>query len=305
MRDHIGARPWLLPHLLAVVAVVGLAGSLLSITADQQPAQPLAPKPGALRARGDGVIVDWSDAPAAEAEARHALGQSEQWVVEIEQILFEDRPAASRPIEVRFNGDARIGDPPRYRVPHVDARGVVQLYRYGPSHVAALPHELVHAVLRRQGVPYPGFDEEGLANWVAHRLRPSFPGFPAYDHPLELIVGHWHEVGARIPLATLRERQRELNLKCSFQAYPLRASFFLYLGDRFGDDPMRAFARSMGQVDVYQRLFGASLEELEQRWLDVVLADYERLEGREALRQSYLRQPAISSAYVCTPGVDF
>jgi hypothetical protein len=68
---------------------------------------------------------------------------------------------------------------------------------------------------------------------------------------------------------------------------------------------MRAFARSMGQVDVYQRLFGASLEELEQRWLDVVLADYERLEGREALRQSYLRQPAISSAYVCTPGVDF
>jgi len=262
-------------------------------------------KQSAQASGGSTVQVYWADAPAAAADAATALNRADRWVPEIERMLFGVAAQRRRLIEVRLNGDARYGDPVRYRVPHVDYAGTVQLYQYGSTHLDALPHELVHAVLRREDVPYAFFDEEGLANYIAYQLRPALPGFPAYDHPLELVVGHWDSVGGRIPLTTLRARHGELNLKCSFQAYPVRASFFLYLGERFGSGTMRDFVTAMGREDAYESTFGAPLAELERDWLSDVRERFARLPERTALLESYLSQPAVRGAYTCTAGRDF
>ncbi len=230
-------------------ALVGVSSLLAPSAAQSESVALLAP---ALQSRdGAAVVVDWSKAPSAEAEAIEGLRLADGWVVEIEEIIFNRALKRSRLIEVRFNGDARHGNPPTYRVPHVDFRGVVELYQYGPSHLAALPHELVHAVLRREDIPYGLFDEEGFAAYVGYAVRPSFPGFPVYGHPLDVVVGHWTSTGHGIPLGTLRSRHRELNLKCSFQSYALRTAFYLYLGNRFGAETMRDMLGLMGTSGVY------------------------------------------------------
>ncbi len=152
---------------------------------------------------------------------------------------------------------------------------------------------------------YGLFDEEGLASYVGYELRPTFPGFPVYGTPLDVVVGHWTSTGHGIPLATLRSQHRELNLKCSFQGYAFRASLFIYLGDRFGAATMRDFVAHMGKDNAYEQTFGFSLEELETHWRSAILEQFEARVNRQVLVDSYLSQPAVANAYVCTAGVDF
>jgi hypothetical protein len=250
------------------------------------------------------VVVDWDD-PTAEAEAPAARELAEQVLPAIEDILFQRRITAPRAIRISLHGDFYGGQPPRTRVPHVDSRGVVHLYRYGPSHLQALPHELVHAILRREGVPYGRFDEEGLAAWVADVVRRSNDGFPTYGQQPDVVAGHWVANGLAVPLSRARADRGDLNLRCSFQIYSLRQSFFIDLGARHGSAAMRRLLGAMGTRDAYRDAFGADLGDLEREWQERLQVAYAEIPDRAAQYARYRAMPALESISPCVPGRDF
>lgn len=262
------------------------------------------PRTAAAQTAAPTVIVEWDDDSAA-SEAHAAQKMAEKLLAPIEAELFTERRASSRPIRIHLHGDFFGGNPPRARVPHVDFRGDVHLYRYGPTHLHALPHELVHAVLRRKGVPYGGFDEEGLAAWVADQVHPSDAGFPTYGQAADLVAGHWQASDLLIPLTRIRSEFGNLNLRCSFQAYSLRKAFFLDLGERHGAGAMRGFFAVMDTPDASETAFGAGLAQLEAAWLERVRAAYAAQPDRVELRRIYRAQPALDELNPCVPGRDF
>ncbi len=250
------------------------------------------------------VVVDW-DATDAADEAHAAEKMAEKLVPAIEQELFQRRIESPRPIRITLHGDFYGGNPPQARVPHVDAAGTVHLYRYGPTHLHAMAHELVHAVLRRENVPYGRFDEEGLAAWVSHVVRPSNAGFPTYGQDPAVVSGHWLVSGLAIPMNQIRDDFRGLNLRCSFQTYSLRNAFFIDLGEQQGNDAMRRFLQTMRSPSAFSDTFGSTLIELEREWLARVERRYERTPNAADLRREYRALPALDDVNACAPGRDF
>lgn len=209
---------------------------------------------------------------------------------------------ASR-IVVALNGPAEQPDG-SWGYPRVDGRGTIHLYRYTDApegYFSALAHEIVH-VLRRDRMPYHDwFFEEGFAEFVARRVDTSQDGFPWYGYPVEIVAAQWIMEGEDIPLTTLREHHRSVNLPCKLQSYALRGSFFHWLGETYGDGKLIAMsaADAAGSLPDYERFFGKSFEALEKEWRKALIAAYEASERGETLARQYRRKSPAQYLTVC------
>lgn len=203
---------------------------------------------------------------------------------------------------VLFDGPAERPDGD-WAYPRVDSFQRIHLVSYDPSgwsYLSPLAHELAHVFRNSRATPpRDWFLEEGMAEFVARRVEPDKKGFPTYEYPLTVVAGQWLARGQGIPMTELRARHDELNLPCKLQAYSLRASFFLYLGDTFGDAELLRFGEEHRDGTGYGTAFGAPLPDLAERWEADLRARYAAFEDADRLAREYREQSPARYQPVC------
>jgi hypothetical protein len=207
---------------------------------------------------------------SSEAEMRSLLEEGEAFRAAILAISPPDtRPDST--IEVRLHGGFRS------QSPYVDSTGTVHLWRFSPEeggYRALFAHELVHAVAFDQLAekdslmsPDLGFYSEGWAEYAALLVDPEKKGFPLFGFAEDVVVGHWVRHGG-LTLAALREGHEELNKRCEFQGYILRASWFRYVDEVLGREVLLDLvsAREGWAPDAVEAVLHKTLEEVDADW---------------------------------------
>lgn len=275
---------------------------LFAVLASLVLAAPLSAQTG--RGETDHLIVEWVEGTPPEViEAAKAEG--ERYYSALAEMLNYE-PAWR--VTILLQGRAERPDGSR-GFPRVDSYGRIHLYQFEStieSYFSALAHEMVH-VFRFRRQPNPDwFFEEGFAEFIALRVDSSLDGFPWYGFSPIVAAGQWLARGEDIPLATLRERHREINQRCKAQSYTLRSDFFHYLGRTHGNAAVLAMATEdeAGDLTQYQEHFGASFATLAERWRKDLIARFERFEGSEEQGRLFRESP-IQYAPVCRRGQEF
>lgn len=225
-------------------------------------------------------VILAAEGEGSPTQLARAGDRAERAYETLRDLLGEER-APARKLVVVLEGDGLAGGD---RYPHVDARGVIHLYRFTEEfddHFDSLLHEMVHAFRRATGGLWvDGFREEGLAQAIVVAVDPPAFHFPLYGHPLDLVAGHLAATERDIPLETLRNMHRELNLSCRLQSYVQRASFFQYLTREFGLDAVISlvYDRPAGGADPFLMTFGSPLMSLAEGWREDALLRYRALD---------------------------
>lgn len=251
------------------------------LPADARPARPTAPEPTETPARFETrhFVILAAEGEGSPTRLARAGDRAERAFETLRELLGEKRTPA-RKLTVVLEGDGLAGGD---LYPHVDARGVIHLYRFTEEfddHFDSLLHEMVHAFRRATGRRWvDGFREEGLAQAIVLSVEPPEIHFPLWGHPLDLVAGHLVATERDIPVATLRQMHRELNLPCRLQSYVQRASFFEHLMREYGLDAVISlvYDRPTGGVDPFVMAFGRPLDALAQGWREALLVRYRTL----------------------------
>jgi hypothetical protein len=251
------------------------------------------------------LIVRWVDGVSLDA-IEAAKSDGEGYYAAIAQRLGQEPPAK---ITIVLDGPAERADGSRAH-PHVDAFARILLYQYGPdwrSYFSALAHEMFHVFRFQRRTQADWFFEEGFAEFVALRVDESLGGFPWFDFPVAVVAGQWIASDEDIPLVTMQENHKSINLPCRAQSYTLRSAFLDYLGRTFGDDAVMKMAAEerAGDLDQYVRYFGADLPTLAATWREAALTEYQKLPDAAAQAQRYRKESPIQYIPVCEPGKDF
>ncbi len=195
-------------------------------------------------------------------------------------------------IEVRLNGNLRR------QTPFVDSLGTVQLWRFSAEeggYQALFAHELVHAVAFDQLAeadslesPDLGFYSEGWAEYAALRVDPGKTGFPLYGFDEDVVAGHWVNHGG-LTLARLRAAHEELNKRCEFQGYILRASWFHYVDDVLGREVLLDLVAARGgwSPGAIEAILGQRLDRVDADWRAWVRARYTAHPNAESEAEAY------------------
>ncbi len=260
--------------------------------------------------------VYWNDSETTAAELASVLAAAEDSYERLDTFLGCDRMPGSR-LVIQLEGDGQTPDH-RFNFPHVGARGHIHLYRFpgtGGEYQAQMTHEMVHAFRAVSGLAAEheadwatgfGFVEEAFAEFAARAVQPTQSGFPLYGTPVGVAAAAYITTGQDIPMTALMERH-ELNLRCLIQAYPLRASFFQYLAERFGKDRLFAFAYSHTPVTAasYLEAFDESPQALTTAWRAWELEAFAKVPDGAKAVDAYLNDTPGKFFPKCTAGKDF
>lgn len=222
------------------------------------------------------IVADTHTSSEAEMQALIERGET------LHAAIVAISPPDMRPdpvVDVRLNGRLRK------QTPYVDTTGTIQLWRFAAEeggYQALFAHELVHAIAYDQLAqsdslesPDLGFYSEGWAEYAALQVDPEKTGFPLYTFDEDVVAGHWVRHGG-LPLARLREAHAELNKRCEFQAYILRASWFHYVDEVLGRQVLLNLvaAREGWAREAIEAVLGRSLDAVDADWRAWVRARY-------------------------------
>lgn len=228
---------------------------------------------------------------SSEAEMQSLLEKGETLHAAIVAISPQDmRPDST--IEVRLHGNLRR------QTPYVDGEGTIHLWRFSREeggYEAIYAHEIVHAIgfdaaVERGALEWPdlGFYSEGWAEYAALLVDTGKTSFPLYTFDEDVVAGHWVAHG-RLSLATLRARHEELNKRCEFQAYIMRASWFRYVDEVLGREVLLELvaAREGWTPAAVEETLGKSLDEVDANWRTWVSARYAAHPNADAEAEAY------------------
>lgn len=255
------------------------------------------------RAEAEHLIIEWADGVPTEA-VEAAKDEGARFYALVAGALGHGPPSK---VTILLNGDPERADGSR-GYPRVDGFGRIHLYQFTPdvsSYFSALAHEMVH-VFRITRPNKDWFFEEAFAEFVALKIDPSLDGFPWFGFPVDLVAGQWIAAGEDIPLTTLQERHKQLNLTCKAQSYALRASFFLWLAQTYGEGAVYAMATQerAGERSQYRQFFGDDLDALASKWRADALEAFRAIDDGESRADAYRDSP-IKYMTVCKEGDQF
>lgn len=228
-----------------------------------------------------------------KSEMLQGIAHGEKFYSAIAQIIpkkFKLAPV----IHVNLNGNAGS------EYSHVDGTGTVQLYRSSfdeGGYWSLFAHELVHAVgfqsAKESGAlswPSLGFYSEGWAEYLALKIAPDKRGFPFYGLSENVVVGYWLK-HSDLTLEMLRNKHSELNWQCLIQAYPMRASWFKYVVEKYGIKAVATIMYSGREMttEIVEEILGESLTVIDQDWKRWVLKNYKNTPESEKHISEYLR----------------
>lgn len=189
------------------------------------------------------------------------------------------------------------------QAPYVDGNGAIQLWRYSEvegGYLSMLPHELVHAVgfdtAEKMGAlewKSLGFYNEGWAEYAAHLISPDKTGFPFYGFDRNIVAGYWISKEGPI-LQEYRDAHNELNLTCSLQSYPLRASWFEYVDETYGRNAILEIMYGGREMtpQVVEEVLGNPLSEIDAAWQKWITNKYRANPNADSLAKSYVERIA-------------
>jgi hypothetical protein len=292
MRTLIGFDHWAV-RALALLALAG-AGT-------QEPTTQ-GPLPSDFDAREVTAhfVVLWRADETGTEEAAAVTARAEELYAAI-QTFVDGRFAPEERLVLMLSGDGVRADGTS-SVPHVDGTGRIHVFRYpGNGYLGELAHELVHALRFGSLKHFDGFFEEGFAELVNLNVAPEQVGFPRYGFPLTVVAGHWVARDEDVPLLDLQRKHTQLNMPCRVKAYPLRASFFVYLTDTYGLDKMLALAapETPATLKRYEDVLGTPFEQLAAEWRAALATDFAAWPEAKARAESWLAQTPIRFFPIC------
>ncbi len=242
----------------------------------------------------------WNDGAISDEGLEQMKRDGETYYAAIRDMLGD---APGHKILVLIQGPAQRPDG-TWAYPRVDMFGRVHLYRFGPTYhdyFGAYAHELVHAMRIGRKPHHDWFFEEGLAEFIALRVDEGLRGFPWYGFPVVVVAGQWLVSGEDIPLRTLRDRHREINLPCKAQSYTLRSAFFDHLGRTYGNEAVLGMARedAAGALADYEKFLGKGFDALVAEWRAALLAAFEAVEDATEQAARYRSESPIAFMPVC------
>jgi hypothetical protein len=136
--------------------------------------------------------------------------------------------------------------------------------------------------------PDLGFYSEGWAEYAALVVHSGKTGFPLYGFDEDAVAGHWVAHGG-LTLSKLRTAHVELNQRCEFQAYVLRASWFRHLDEVLGHEVLLALvaAREGWTPEAVEAVLGMSLDEVDAEWRAWVSARYAAHPNADSEAEAY------------------
>lgn len=195
-------------------------------------------------------------------------------------------------LEGDFNPDFGIGG-------HVDEFGYIRLYRMPEEeggYLAHTDHELVHA-FRFQAIAQSDkikwanmpFLEEGLAEYFSIRFFSEKNNFSTYDLPLEVVAAFWLQYNPALDLQEARTKHLEFNQFCSYQIYPLRASWIAFIHDEFGKEKLLelVFPDQSPNDDFLLNLLGKNYAQLDQDWKVAISRKVANISNLDSLYNNY------------------
>lgn len=183
---------------------------------------------------------------------------------------------------------------------HLDENGTIQLYRSSSQeggYWSLFAHELVHAVgfesaqeIGALAWSSLGFYNEGWAEYMAQVLDPDKKGFPFYGFNENMVAGYW-VIHSDLSLVTLRNNHSDVNWRCLIQAYPMRASWFRYVVEKYGMTAATTIMYSGREMtnEVVEEILGESLQVIDQDWKRWVLRNYKNTPESDKHISEYLR----------------
>jgi len=256
--------------------------------------------------QGTHFVYQWNSGETTEAEIDEAAILAEDVYQKLTRV-FGKQYMPSAKLIITFGGEGLNRKTGKKRTPNVDFQGRTHLYRFDMGgYLTPLPHELVHAV-RVGRVNWQGFFEEGIASGIAYHLYPERKGFPRFGFSLDLIAGYWLNSGKAIPMRTMLNQHRRLNLKCQLQTYVLREDFFNYLINQHGLNNLvnLAYSELLGSDEGYTKHFGKSLETLAEKWEADLAKRFKKIDQADALVSDYFQNTSAKYIPVCEAGADY
>lgn len=230
-----------------------------------------------LELRGDHLHLVGTTRTTSAEEMASLLELGEQ---------FHGKIASLQPPGVTLDPEVRVELHGAFRSesPYVDEDGTLHLWSFQESqggYRAMFAHELVHAIAYDTGGPgaqagtYSGFYNEGWAEYAALTVDPDKTGFPLFGFPEDVVVGHWlKEPGPS--LATLRENHEAMNMKCQYQGYIQRASWYRYVDETLGRPVLlRLLSAPEGhEPAALAKILGKPLADVDAEWKAWALQRY-------------------------------
>ena len=248
-------------------------------------------------------------ARATEAEMDLGVAEAEeQWSAISALVGPELTPSAK--ITVILDGDKT----PDRTGAYVDEQGRIHVTRYRQDlggYFGPLAHEVAHAMRYTYWHTYNvgpwdnfGYIEEGFAEYAAILADPDKAGFPFYGHDPDVITGHRLARGEGIPQQVMRDRH-DLNSPCEFQAYPLRASWFLYVRETYGAQAVLDIAYSTVETTNarIEEVLGDPLAEVDAAWEQWQRNRYAAIPNAAQLAAPYFQK--FGNEPTCVAGEDW
>ena len=248
-------------------------------------------------------------ARATAAEMDLGIQQAEQHHAAIAALVGENRIRTGK-ITVYLKGDKTDAETGGY----VDENGAVHISRYRQDlggYFGSLAHEIAHALRysywhRFNVGPWEnfGFIEEGYAEYAAIAVHPGKMGFPFYGYSPDIITAQRLIRGEGIPQQVMRDRH-DLNSRCEWQTYPLRASWFRYVEDEYGLEAVLAIAFSEVETtdERIESVLATSLEQVDADWEQWLLARHAAVPNAADIAAPYFQK--FGAEPICQAGVDW
>ena len=182
----------------------------------------------------------------------------------------------------------------------VDEFGLIHLRRMPEAqggYWSVLDHELVHAFrhpfqiennISRAWENY-GFLEEGFAEFLSKKLYPEKNSFSTFGLDVNFIAGYWLAQQADLSLSFARAFHDDINLECGIKIYPIRASWFNFLEERFGFEKVLklAYTTEIPTNTFLSTIFEMGYNDLDQEWKIWLFNKYESFSNKETLIEQY------------------
>ena len=252
-------------------------------------------------------IFKWKEGNASAEEVEEGKNRAEAVYNTYLEYLGVQRIPETKTV-VYLGGDAFTKTSQVPKIPYVNYKGEVFLFRYPNGYFGELPHEYFHVLRIHKGGSGDWFLEEGLSECFSSLLFPKNYGFSLYGYPTTIAAGSWTtDPSERIPLRSLKDQHELLNLQCQAQGYPMRADFFRFLLKRAGKEKFLQFAydSKARNYTTYNSYFILPFGALEAAWLEDLRKRLKTISDAEDQMKAYRNKTSIKFMNVCRKGIQF
>lgn len=269
--------------------------------------------------KSDHIDLYWNKDTTSQKEVDDFIKYAENNYSVITKILSNKKNEIER-IHVYLCGYSDFSQPNTY--PFTDiSTGWIYLFENPQriSYKASFSHEIVHALRHWYTKGHSQnseigfiFLEEGLAEYVSSIAVPNKDFFSLYGLPLDFVAGYLVKNNLDIPLEMINSSienadLEKLNVKCRFQTYPLRASFYNFLDEVYGRNLLIKLIYFDGKIspNIYNKIYNKPFDVLVTEWKKWITNKFSKISTSTISQFSNKYKERTKDKYFCQKAKDF